>query len=166
MGESLLAITIITLVVLTIRRARPIILDNPVVIQRPGQYHIKLAAQLNRAQNFIESIAKQFAELGVTQSNLASQYFEVHDPAVFAREDKFYLLAVTLRGGILYLQAVGPQRLEHGTDGHLNTLREFAETVLAQHPLESQADSGAGKEIIQAVQSAAQHTQVVIKVLQ
>ena len=63
MGESLLLITLITLVVLTIRRARPVILENPVIIQRHGQYHITLAPQLNRAQTFIEQIAKQFTQL-------------------------------------------------------------------------------------------------------
>jgi hypothetical protein len=166
MGESLLAITIITLIVLTIRRARPVILDNPVVIQRPGQYHIKLAAQLNRAQNFIENIAKQFAELKLTQRNLASQYFEVHDPKVFAEGNKFYLLAVTLRDGVLYFQAVNPQQLKQDTDSHLKTVCEFAETVLGQHPLASQAEIGGGKELTQAVEVAAQRCQVTIKILQ
>ena len=62
MGESLLLLTIITLIVITIRRARPVILENPVIIQRPGQYHITLAPQLNRAQTFVEQIAKQFIQ--------------------------------------------------------------------------------------------------------
>ncbi len=61
MGESLLLITIITLIVMTIRRARPVILQNPVIIQRPGEYHITLAPQLNRAQTFIEKIAAQYS---------------------------------------------------------------------------------------------------------
>ena len=50
MGESLLLITIVALVVLAIRRGKPVVLDNPVIIHRRGQYHITLAPQLNRAQ--------------------------------------------------------------------------------------------------------------------
>lgn len=38
-------------------------LDNPVIIQRPGQYRITLAQQLNRAQNFFEQIVRQFTQL-------------------------------------------------------------------------------------------------------
>jgi hypothetical protein len=108
MGESLLLITIITLVVLTIRRARPVVLENPVIIQRPGQYHITLAPQLNRAQIFIEQIAGQFSKTHSPQGDISSQYFEVRDPKVFARGESCYLLAATLRDGLLYFQAINP----------------------------------------------------------
>ena len=77
MGESLLLITIITLVVLAIRRARPVVLENPVIIQRPGQYHITLAPQLNRAQTFIEQIAKQFTQLHLPESDLPKQVYPI-----------------------------------------------------------------------------------------
>lgn len=94
MGESLLLITIITLVVLTIRRARPVILETPVIIQRPGQYQITLAPQLNRAQIFVEQIAKQFAQLHQSGGDLSTQYFEVRDPKVFSKGENSYLLAI------------------------------------------------------------------------
>src|SRR4030067_2187277 len=63
MGELLLLITIVTRVVLAIRRGSPVAVDNPVIIHRRGQYHITLAPQLNRAQTFTEQIAGQFARL-------------------------------------------------------------------------------------------------------
>ena len=102
MGESLLLLTIITLIVITIRRARPVILENPVNIHRPGQYHITLAPQLNRAQTFVEQIAKQYIQSHHPEGDLPTQYFEVRDPKVFSKGQDSYLLAVTLRGGELY----------------------------------------------------------------
>jgi hypothetical protein len=104
MGELLLLTTIVTLVILTIRRGRPVILDNPVIINRPGKYHITLAPQLNRAQNFIEGIAKQIGDIAPNTSDSATQYFAVHDEKICASGEKLYLLAVALRGGMLYFQ--------------------------------------------------------------
>ena len=75
MGESLLLLTIITLIVITIRRARPVILENPVIIQRPGQYHITLAPQLNRAQTFIEQIAKHYTPIASASTRSTDSIF-------------------------------------------------------------------------------------------
>src|SRR5665811_2353319 len=135
MGESLLLITIITLIVLTIRRARPVVLENPGIIQRPGQYHITLAPQLHRAQTFIEQIARQFSESHPPPGDLPGQYVAVRDPRVFSKGASSYLLAIALRGGVLYLQAVNPQPLLHDADSAYRTGREFSELVLQHHPL-------------------------------
>jgi hypothetical protein len=146
MGESLLLLTIITLIVITIRRARPVILENPVIIQRPGQYHITLAPQLNRAQNFVEQIAKQYMQSHPSERDLPTQYFEVRDPKVFSKGHNCYLLAIALRGGVLYFQAVNPKEKQHDSDGHYKTLHEFSESVLQHHPFSGPADEhGAGK---------------------
>jgi hypothetical protein len=112
MGESLLLLTIITLIVITIRRARPVILENPVNIHRPGQYHITLAPQLNRVQTFVEQIARQFIELHHPKGDLPTQYFEVRDPKVFSKGQSSYLLAISLRGGELYFQAANPTNFQ------------------------------------------------------
>ena len=61
MVELFLLTLLVTLVVLVIRRGKPVVLDNPLIIQRPGQYHITLAPQLDRAQTFIEQISARFA---------------------------------------------------------------------------------------------------------
>ncbi|NOU01418.1 MAG: hypothetical protein HOO95_07590 [Gallionella sp.] len=90
MGESLLTLTLLTLICLTIRRGKPLILDNPAIIQRPGQYHITLAPQLNRAQNFIEQIVKQYALITAQQGEFATQYFEISDPKIFAQSNFIY----------------------------------------------------------------------------
>jgi len=146
MGESLLLLTIITLIVITIRRARPVILENPVIIQRPGQYHITLAPQLNRAQNFIEQIAKQYIQSQSPERDLPTQYFEVRDPKVFSKGQSSYLLAIAMRGGILYFQAVNPKPRQHDADSNFKTLHDYSESVLQHHPFSGPADEhGAGK---------------------
>ena len=61
MVELFLLTLLIILIVLSIRRGKPVVLDNPLIIQRPGQYHITLAPQLDRAQTFIEQIAARFS---------------------------------------------------------------------------------------------------------
>lgn len=164
MGESLLLITIITLIVITIRRARPVILENPVVIQRPGQYHITLAPQLNRAQTFVEQIAAQFSKTHSLNGDFSSRYFEVRDPKVFARGASCYLLAVTLRDGLLYFQAANPGK-QNDADSHLKTISEFSATVLNQHPHTDQADPHGEQELDDAVGAVARQLQIEVKPL-
>ncbi len=165
MGESLLLITIITLVVLTIRRARPVILENPVIIQRPGQYHITLAPQLNRAQNFIEQIAGKFAQSHSPHGDVPGQYFEVRDPNVIARGESCYLLAVAVRGGMLYFQAINPQPLLRDADSHYKTLRKYSEAVLELHPLSEPVDEQGAEKLSGAVDTIASQMKIAVKVL-
>lgn len=165
MGESLLLVTIITLIVLTIRRARPVILHNPVIIQRPGKYHITLAPQLNRAQTFIEKVAAQFSREHPSHGDFPGRYFEVRDPKVFAQGADCYLLAVTLRGGLLYFQATSPEKSRTDAAGHLQTLREFSETVLKQHPLVEPADAQGAEQLDAAVEAVAKQLQISVSAL-
>ena len=103
MGETLLTLTIITLIIITILKARPVILENPVSIHRPGQFHITLAPQLNQAQSFVEQIAKQFIESYHPKGDLPTQYFEVRDPKVPARGCHPYRLGdLAARRGIVF----------------------------------------------------------------
>ena len=165
MGESLLLLTIITLIVITIRRARPVILENPVVIQRPGQYHITLAPQLNRAQIFIEQIATRFSKSYSLQGDFPSRYFEVRDPKVFARGADCYLLAVTLRDGLLYFQAVSPAKSQNDENGHLKTIAEFSEVMLKQHPHTDTASGLEEVKLADAVQTVAKELQIEVRTL-
>ena len=165
MGESLLLITLITIIVLAIRRGKPVILDNPLVIERPGQYHITFAPQLNQAQKFVEAIASQFNESGNQAVNLASQYFEVRDPIVQPKDADFYLLAITLRSGMLYIQAINPQPSTGGADSQFNTVREFAEKILAKYPLVQAVDEPAAGLLTGAVEAAASQLKIVVTML-
>jgi hypothetical protein len=166
MGESLLLITVITLVVLTIRRARPVILETPVIIQRPGQYQITLAPQLNRAQTFIEQIAKRVSQLHLSGGDLSAQYFEVSDPRVFAKGESSYLLAIALRGGVLYFHAVNPKHSQGDTASHYKTLHEFSDTAIQHHPLSKPADEGWAENLSDSVETVAKQLKIAVKVLQ
>lgn len=165
MGELLLVASIITLVVLTIRRAKPVILENPVIIQRPGQYHITLAPQLNRAQTFIEQIASQISLINLADRELPTQYFEVHDPKVFAQGESCYLLAVAVRGGMSYFQAINPQPLLRDADSHYKTVREFSESVLQYHPLGGLGDEICAEQLRAAVDAVAGPFKISVKIL-
>jgi hypothetical protein len=166
MGESLLLLTIITLIVITIRRARPVILENPVIIHRPGQYHITLAPQLNRAQTFIEQIAKHYTQSHLHQRDLPTQYFEVHDPKVFSKGQNCYLLAIALRDGVLYFQAVNPKSRQHDADSHYKTLHDFAESVLQHHPFSGPADEQGAEKLRATVNTIGAQLMIARKVLQ
>lgn len=166
MGETLLVLTLLTLVVLTIRRAKPVVLDNPVIIQRPGQYHITLAPQLNRAQIFVEQIAKQFFQLHAPEGDLPTQHYEVFDPKVFAQGESSYLLAIAMRSGMLYFQAINPQPLLQDADSHYKTLREFSETVLQLHPFSGPVDEPEAEKLRATVDTIAGQLKISVRVLQ
>lgn len=165
MGESLLLITIITLVVLTIRRARPVILETPVAIRRPGQYQITLAPQLNRAQTFIEEIAKNFALLHQSKGDLATQYFEVHDPKVFSKGKNFYLLAISLRAEILYFQAINSKSEQSDPASHCKELREFSEVEMQQYPIFAPRNEGGEEMLCGSVNTVARQLNIVVMLL-
>ncbi len=165
MVELFLLALLITVIVLSIRRGKPTVLDNPLIIQRLGQYHITLAPQLNRAQTFIEKIADQFALSPPPQGDLPSQFFEVRDRNVPAQEGSFYLLSAAYRGGLLYFQAINPQPLLRDADSHLKQLREFSEAVLALHPLEHPAPGDEVEKLRSAIEMAAHQLKIAVKML-
>ena len=165
MGELLLLLVIVTLVVLAIRGGKPVVLDNPVIIERAGQYHITFAPQLSRAQNFIEQIVKQYSSAPVRHSEFATQYFAVTDPKVFSQGESFYLLAIALRGGVFYFQAINPQPLLRDADSHLKAVREFSDKVLALHPLAGLSDEQSVKNLQSAIDVAASQLNIDVKAM-
>lgn len=163
--ELFLLIILVTVVVLGIRRGKPGTLESPLVIHRPGQYHLTLAPQLERAQTFIELIAGQYAQSRPPQGELPGQFFEVRDRSVLGEEGGFYLLAVAYRNGLLYFQAINPQPLLRDADSHLKQAREFSEAVLALHPLEHPAGGEEAEKLCSAVRAAAQQLNIAVKIL-
>lgn len=150
--ELILLIVLATVVVWAMRGGKPA-LQNPLVIDRPGQLHLTLAPQLAQAQPFIESVAMRCGQMGRPAGDVDTQFFTVRDPAV-QREDE-YLLAVSWRAGIWYFQAIMPPRLANEQDSSLNNLREFSAAVLAQHPLREPRDDGYVQTLRDAVEGAA-----------
>ena len=163
MIETLTIITLSVLLLIFFRPGKTPPLDNPLVIERPGQYHMTLAPQLNLAQPFIEDIAKQLGAEEGTSQNSTTQCFKVHDKQVTAHGHDYYLLAVTQRNGMLYFQAIAPRPLVRDSDSHCNTLLEFAHGVLARVPSSDSHNAEANERIVAATNIAAQQCQVEIK---
>lgn len=135
MIEITLATIIITIIiVLTIRNTKRAVLENPVILNRTGQYHATLAPKLNIAQTFIEAIAKQIPGPRDESQNSSTQCFEVRDPEAAKISQELYLLAITMRNGMLYFQAIIPRPLINDQDSHFNMLMESAHAALAHIP--------------------------------
>ena len=135
MIEITLATIIITMiVVLTLRNTKRAVLENPLILNRTGQYHATLAPKLNIAQTFIEAIAKQIPGPRDASQNSSTQCFEVRDPEAAAIGHALYLLAITMRNGMLYFQAIVPHPLVSDQDSHFKMLMESAYRSLAHIP--------------------------------
>jgi hypothetical protein len=119
--ELFFLVGLVALVVWLISGKKAVVFENPVVIQKVGFYHATIAPQLVQSEYLIVEITRQF--LQSDQSDVATQCFELHDAGIY------YLMAVTLRAGVLYFQVTG-----HTTEG-VNGLRRFSEQVLLHHPL-------------------------------
>ncbi len=163
MIELIILVILITLVVLTIRSGKSVVLENPLIIERAGQYHITLAPQLNLALPFIEAIAKQLDTPRKASQNSATQCFEVRDRQVTAQRHDLYLLAITLRNGKLYFQAITPHPLVRDQDSHLKTLMEFANAVLARLPATGKSDAALDERIVAAAQEVARPRSIDIR---
>ena len=154
MYEALLLAILIALVILLIRK--PVRLDSPLIIQRPGQYHLTLAPQLAHTRNFLELIAGKFGESTTHEGDIATQYFEVREAAVPGAAH--YLLAVGFRAGVLYFQAINPQPLLKDADSHYETVRSFSEQVMMQlAPMRGEREAGSLRA---AVGAAAQELNI------
>ncbi|CAH1386896.1 hypothetical protein [Candidatus Nitrotoga sp. M5] len=166
MIEITLATIIITIiVVLTIRNTKRTVLENPVILNRTGQYHAILAPKLNIAQPFIEAIAKQIPGPRDENQNSSTQCFEVRDPESAKISHELYLLAITMRNGMLYFQAIVPRPLINDQDSHFNMLMESAHAALANVPAttDSVPDSETDGHIVAAAGTAARNLGIGIK---
>lgn len=140
MIELVLLIAIVAAVVLALRKRGGA--DAPVILQRPGLYHITLAPQLGSVRGFIESLGQRLAEDCRPAGDVPTRYFRV----TRAGDDEFFLMAVAFRKGICFIQAIVPRPLVTDAAGHLAALREFSETVLLHYPPVPPVDAGgAGK---------------------
>ncbi len=151
---ELIILTTVTLVVLSLLRpGKTPPLDNPLIIERPGQYHMTLAPQLNLAQPLIEDIAQRFGTSSELAPNSATLCFEVRDKEVRAHEKDYYLLALTRRNGMLYVQAIAPQAGDPAS--RKTALLEFTHAVLVNIPPASEPDEQLNNLLASAVKDAA-----------
>jgi hypothetical protein len=160
MIETATLITLCMLYLIFFRPGKTPPLENPLVIERAGQYHLTLEPRLNLAQPLIEAIIVQLDT--VPAKNTATMCFEVRDKQVLAHGFDFYLLAITRRNGLWFFQAVRPASGE--PSGQFKTVREFSSAVLARYPLENETMAG-GEDVVAAVQSVALSRGVQVKLI-
>lgn len=161
MIETLTIITLFVLFLIFFRPGKTPPLDNPLVIERPSQYHMTLAPQLNLAQPFIEAVAKQTGTPNDATQYSATQCFEVRDRQVAAHGHDCYLLTITLRNGMLYFQVASP--LDGDQNSRRKTILKFADAVLARFPAIGEHNTALDERIVAATQKAAQLCRIHIK---
>lgn len=159
MIETLTLITICTILLIIFRPGKTPPLNNPLVIERTGSYHITLAPQLNLAQPFIEAVAKELSH-SPAAGHSATQYFEVNDAQAKAHGHAAYLLAITRRNGMSYFQATGPQP---GNPDHLRTIKDFSEEVLTRFQAHGNHDPILDEAIFTAILTVAPPRSIVAK---
>ena len=157
----MIELTLVTLallfVVFVVKPGRTPPLDNPMIINRLGQYHITLAPQLNLAQPLIEDIAKRLGNPSELAQNSSSLCFEIRDAEVTAHGKDFYLLAITQRNGMLYFQAT--TSLADDLKHRVEELLSFADKTLLNIPRIGEIDEQLnGRIILVAQEIAAQHS--------
>lgn len=159
MIETLTLITISVILLILFRPGKTPPLNNPLVIERAGKYHVTFAPQLNLAQPFIEAIANELRD-SPSGGHSATQYFEVDDAQAKAHGHNAYLLAVTQRNGMTYFQATSPLPAE---PHHLRTISKFSLNVLARFPALGNPDPTLDAGILTAAHAVAQQHSIVIK---
>lgn len=160
MIELVILAILVVLVVAGMHYGRP---AAPVIIARPGQYHITLAPQLHQTRIFIEDIAARFTDPNNRTGDTPTLYFEVHLREM-AEQGDTCLLAVALRGGMLYFQGINPRASSR--DGRLRELREFSGAVLLHHPLLGTVVMQTVESLQRAVEDAARQAGITLHPLQ
>ena len=161
MIETLTIITLSVLFLIFFRPGKTPPLNSSLVIERPGQYHMTLAPQLNLAQPFIEDVVKLISAQDFQAQFSMTQYFMVQDKQVTAHGQDSYLLAITLRNGTLYVQASSPKSGD--SNNFRDIISESANSVLARFPSTGLHNSAADECIVAAAQEAAQSRRVHIQ---
>jgi len=151
MIETLTVITLCVLFLVFFRPGKTPPLKSPLVINRGGQFHAVLAPMLNLAQPLIESISRNMIEEDRQSGDTLPRLFRVTDKEVKAHGKNYYLLAMTLRDGMLYFQATAP--VEGGND--LDTINTFSETELSRHPSTFAVSETTELALDKAIQAAA-----------
>lgn len=126
MIETLTLITISVLLLIYFRPGKTEPLDNPLTINRVGQFNARLAPRLNLAQAFLVSISSYLTAHDRLDDSPQTLCFEVLDPEISSTVSGVYLLAVTLHSGVLYFHATWPQA---GIAHHV-TLDNFSRPTL------------------------------------
>lgn len=161
MIETLTLITLSVIALILFRPGKTPPLENPLTINRVGQFHAVLAPRINLAQPLLENISHR-VNADLRKNNTSPLYFKVEDKEVKSHGQHFYLLAATLRDGVLYFQAASPV----ADQGDVETIRAFSEAELSRHPEAAPPEAGARATLAEAVAAAASQRGVALTPLQ
>lgn len=161
MIETLTLITLSVIALILFRPGKTPPLENPLTINRVGQFHAVLAPKINLAQPLLENISRRVSE-ELRKSNTSPLYFKVEDKEVKAHGQDFYLLAATLRDGVLYFQAASP----NANQGDVDTIRAFSEAELSKHPEAGAPADDARASLAEAMTAAATQRGATLTALQ
>lgn len=161
MIETFTIITLSVLLLIFFRPGKTPPLNSSLVIERPGQYHMTLAPQLNLAQPFIEDVVKLISAQNFLAQFSMTQYFVVQDRQVTAHGLDSYLLAITLRNGTLYVQASSPKSGD--SNKFHDIISESVNSVLARLPSAGLHNRAVDERIVAAAQEAAQSRRIHIQ---
>lgn len=120
MIELTLITILLIIVVIVIKPGRTPPLENPLVIERIGQFRATLAPRLNLAQPLLESISKNLSEQARSLGDTSTFYFSIQDGDVKAHGVDHYLLSVTLHHEILHFAVCSPLPLIYDYNSILN----------------------------------------------
>jgi hypothetical protein len=157
MIELVILIAVVAAVVLALRVSGGT--EKPVVIRRPGQYHVTLASQLESSRIFVETLAQRLAGGSHPAGDTPTCCFRIGHAA--GRTEDFYLLAVAFRKGVFFIQAIAPRPLVRDDASHLATLREFSDAVLLHYPPVPPLDAAGAENVDNAVEEAARQAGAV-----
>lgn len=151
MLETFTILTTCVILLIIFRPGTPPPLENPLTINRLGQFHAVLAPRINLAQPLLENISRRFTDEQRQNGNTPTLYFKVQDKEVKSHGDKFYLLAATLRDGMLYFQAAGPEK----DKSDLEVIQAFSSAELAKHEETRPKAESAVSALTDAIRAAA-----------
>jgi hypothetical protein len=151
MIETLTLITLSIIALIIFRPGKTPPLENPLVINRVGQFHAVLAPKINLAQPLLEHISRHVNEELRSSGNTRPLYFKVEDKEVQAHGQDHYVLAATLRDGVLYFQATAPGKGQNDLDA----IRTFSGDELDRHPETGLQNEQTAAALATAIQAAA-----------
>jgi hypothetical protein len=160
MYELVILVVLVAVIVLSIRGKKKC-LDTPIIIHLPGQYHITLAPGLEQAESFIKKIAGKFRASHTSQADIATQFFQVCELTDSVHNEASYLLAISWRNGILFLQAI--IREYDIAEENIPKLREYSEAVLVNHPPREPVDELGGDHLRYIVDAMACQSKLSVK---
>lgn len=159
MIETITVITLSILYLVFFRPGKTPELESPLLIDRPGRYRITLAAKLNLAQPFIESVASGISFSTEALHGNTTQFFAVRDKQA---GPEGFLLVIGYRDGMLYFQAEQPPRSD---EERPDWLAMFTDDVLAGAPARDRHSAALDAQIISAVQRVATEQGVDVMLL-